>query len=372
MTNLHRLHEAGQSPWLDNLTRELVTGGGLRALIDAGIRGVTANPTILANAITGSTAYDKELRDLTHAGRSVEDAYWDLVITDVTAALDLLRPLHDASGGTDGFVSLELAPALAHDGPGSARAAATLVERIHRPNLLVKIPATAAGIGAIRAATASGLSINVTLIFSPERYAQVIDAYLSGLEALVAAGGDPKDVHSVASFFVSRVDAEVARRFTERRADLPDQLRGTVAIAQAKVAYDMFIRAFTSDRWAPLAALGAHPQRPLWASTSTKDPALPDTLYVDQLIGPSTITTLPEATIDAFNDHGTVRRTIDSDLEAAEATLVAASAAGIDLADIGLSLEDRGVASFGLAFHRVLETLRDRVGSDTKDGAHAA
>jgi transaldolase len=179
-------------------------------------------------------------------------------------------------------------------------------------------------------------------------------------------------VHSVASFFISRVDAEVERRFTERQANLPDHLRGTVAIAQAKVAYDMFTRAFAGDRWAPLAARGAHPQRPLWVSTSTKDPALPDTLYVDQLIGPSTITTLPEATIDAFNDHGTVQRTVDVDLDAAEATLNAAKLAGIDLVDVDLTLEDRGVASFGIAFHRLLETTRDRVGSAATDGAHAA
>jgi transaldolase len=374
LTNIHRLYQhAGQSPWLDNLTRDLVTGDGLARLVEGGIRGVTANPTILGKAITNSTAYDEQLRTLVRSNHTVEEAYWSLVIDDVTAAADILGRVHNESGGNDGFVSLELDPALAYDAPASVHAAARLRARIDRPNVLIKIPATAPGVEAIRAATAAGISINVTLIFSLKRYAEVIDAYLSGLETLAEAGGDPADVHSVASFFVSRVDAEISRRLTDHGVTIPGSLRGKVAIAQAKLAYRQFTRTFTSDRWAPLAAAGARPQKPLWASTSTKDPSLPDTLYVDELIGPDTVTTLPEPTIEAFNEHGTVGRTIDVDLARAEATLDEAAAAGIDLADVGMTLEERGVASFGLAFARVLETMHQRVDAGmTGGGAHAA
>jgi transaldolase len=374
LTNLHRLYQhCGQSPWLDNLTRDLVTGDGLARLVEDGIRGVTANPTIVGNAIANSAAYDEQLRTLVRSNHTVEEAYWSLVIDDVTGAADVLRRIHNESDGNDGFVSLEVDPALAYDGPASVQAAARLRARIDRPNVLIKIPATASGIDAIRAATAAGISINVTLIFSLERYAEVIDAYLSGLETLTAAGGDPADVHGVASFFVSRVDAEVARRLTDHGGTIPGSLRGRVAIAQAKLAYRQFTRTFTSDRWAPLAAAGARPQKPLWASTSTKDPSLPDTLFVDELIGPHTITTLPERTIEAFNDHGTVRRTIDLDLDRAEATLDEAAAAGIQLRDVGMTLEDRGVASFGLALARVLQTMHQRLHAGiTGGGAHAA
>jgi transaldolase len=373
-TNLHRLYRnGGQSPWLDDLTRDLVTGDGLQKLIASGIRGVTANPTILANAIAGSGAYDEPLRALVRAGHTVEDAYWSLVVEDITAAADILRRLHTDSGGDDGFVSLELDPALAYDAPASGRAAQELRDRIGRPNALVKIPATEAGITAIRDATAAGVSVNVTLIFSLERYAQVLDAYLSGLEAFVAVGGDAGQVHSVASFFISRVDAEVERRFSASGTTVPPRLLGRVAIAQARLAYDTFRRSAASERWLALAHAGAHLQKPLWASTSTKNAALPDTLYVDQLIGPDTVTTLPETTIEAFNDHGTVQRTIDLDLDDAHRTLADAGEAGIDLIDVGLTLEDRGVASFGCAFDRVLTTMRGRVDGGTRnDGAHAA
>jgi transaldolase len=363
MTKLHRLHdEHGQSPWLDNLTRDHLRSGHLERLVNRGVRGVTANPTILANAIAGSDAYDDQFTQLVGGGATVEDAYWELVIADVVAALDLLAPLHETSNRGDGFVSLEVAPALAQDAGASAAAAADLHRRIDRPNLLVKIPATSEGIDAIRQATAAGHSINVTLIFSLDRYAQVIDAYLTGLETVAAGGGDLSGVHSVASFFVSRVDTEVDRRLPTT-AD-GHALKGKVAVAQARRAYAIFRDAFHGPRWDALAARGATVQRPLWASTSTKDPTLPDTLYVDQLIGPETVNTLPEPTIDAFEDHGTVTRTIDDDADGAAAILARAADLGVDLADVGSALEDQGVAAFARSYAEVLGRLQARVVAD--------
>ncbi|MCB1003461.1 MAG: transaldolase [Acidimicrobiales bacterium] len=360
MTKLRRLHdEQGQSPWLDNLTRDHLRSGHLERLVNRGVRGVTANPTILANAIAGSDAYDDQFAELVGGGATVEDAYWELVIADVVEALDLLAPLHEASNGGDGFVSLEVAPALAHDADASAAAAADLHQRIDRPNLLVKIPATSEGIDAIRQATSAGNNINVTLIFSLNRYDQVIDAYLTGLETLAASGGDLATVHSVASFFVSRVDTEVDRRLPATATG--HAVKGTVAVAQARRAYAMFRDAFRGPRWDALAARGATVQRPLWASTSTKDPTLPDTLYVDQLIGPDTVNTLPEPTIDAFEDHGTVARTIDESADGAGAILTRAADLGVDLADVGSTLEDQGVAAFTRSFAEVLASLQAKV-----------
>ncbi|MGQ0618060.1 MAG: transaldolase [Acidimicrobiia bacterium] len=363
MTKLHRLHrEQRQSPWLDNLTREHLVSGHLAQLVDRGVRGVTANPTILANAIAGSNAYDDQFAQLLRDGATTEAAYWELVIADVVDALDLFAPLHETSNGNDGFVSLEVAPALANDADASASAAASLHERIDRPNLLVKIPATAAGVEAIRQATASGHSINVTLIFSLDRYAQVIDAYLGGLESLAGRGGDPSTVRSVASFFVSRVDTEVDRRLPASGAG--HALTGKVAVAQARQAYAMFREAFDGARWDALAAQGATVQRPLWASTSTKNPTLPDTLYVDQLIGPDTVNTLPEPTIEAFEDHGTVARTIDEQPQVADAILTRAAELGVDLTDVGDTLEDQGVAAFARSYAEVLGRLHAKASVD--------
>lgn len=360
MTKLRRLHdEQGQSPWLDNLTRDHLRSGHLERLVNRGVRGVTANPTILANAIAGSDAYDDQFAELVGGGATVEDAYWELVIADVVEALDLLAPLHEASNGGDGFVSIEVAPALAHDADASAAAAADLHQRIDRPNLLVKIPATSEGIDAIRRATSAGNNINVTLIFSLDRYDQVIDAYLTGLETFAASGGDLSTIHSVASFFVSRVDTEVDRRLPTT-ADA-QAVKGKVAVAQARRAYAMFRDAFRGPRWDALAARGATVQRPLWASTSTKDPTLPDTLYVDQLIGPDTVNTLPEPTIDAFEDHGTVARTIDENPGAAASVLARAADLGVDLADVGHTLEDQGVAAFDRSYADVLARLQAKV-----------
>jgi len=358
VTKLQRLYDDyGQSPWLDNLTRPDLRDGTLARLVAGGIRGVTANPTIFAKAIQGSAAYDEQFGALIAAGRPVADAYWDLVVEDIARALAVLRPTFDASGGTDGLVSVEVAPELARDTTATIAAARDLHQRIAQPNLLVKIPATPEGVPAIQAMTAEGRSINITLIFSLGRYAEVIEAYLSGLEALADQGSDLAAVHSVASFFVSRVDNEVDRRLDAVGTAEARSLCGRAAVAQAKLAYQLFRERFAGERWARLASLGAQLQRPLWASTSTKNAAYPDTLYVDGLIGPDTVNTLPEATIAAFEDHGRLARTIDTGTDEAAETLRRLDAVGVDMDDVGRTLEAAGVASFHESFAGVLDAL---------------
>jgi transaldolase len=361
MTKLQRLYdEQGQSPWLDNLTRAYLRDGTLDRLVADGIRGVTANPTIFARAIEGSDAYDEQFAALIAQGRPVLDAYWDLVVDDLGGALGVLRPTFDASAGTDGFVSVEVAPELARDTEATIAAARRLHQRIGRPNLLVKVPATGEGVPAVQAMVAEGRSTNVTLVFSLARYAEVVDAYLAGLEALAEAGGDLARVHSVASFFVSRVDTEVDRRLDAIGTGDALALKGQAAVAQAKLAYRLFGDRFAGQRWERLAARGARVQRPLWASTSTKNPAYPDTLYVDGLIGPDTVNTLPEATIAAFEDHGTLARTIDSGVAHAEAVVDRLAGVGVDLDDVGRTLEDHGVAGFHQSFAHVLQALEGK------------
>ena len=367
MTRLHDLHaEQAQSPWLDNLRRSWIDSGELAAWVDRGVRGITSNPSIFQKAMTGSDAYDEPLRDLMAGGASVEDAYWDLVVRDIVDALEVLRPVHEASGGVDGYVSVEVDPSLAADTEGTLAAARDLAERIDRPNLYVKIPATAEGIPAIRRMIAEGRSVNVTLIFSLDRYAEVMEAYLSGLEDRLAAHegapgtDDLSGVSSVASFFISRTDSEVDRRLGALDTPEATALRGRTAVAQGHVAYAMFGEAFSGPRWDALARRGARVQRPLWASTSTKDPTYPDTLYVDTLIGPDTVNTLPDATLEAFEDHGTVARTVDANPEAARATLAAVEAAGVDLGDVARVLEDEGVAAFIASFDDLLASLADK------------
>jgi transaldolase len=361
MTKLHQLHDRhGQSPWLDNLTRVYLRDGMLGRLVADGIRGVTANPTIFARAIEGSDAYDEQFAALMAKGRPVLDAYWDLVVDDIGDALGVLRATFDASAGTDGFVSIEVAPELARDTEATIAAARQLHRRIAEPNLFVKIPATGEGVPAIQAMIAEGRSINITLIFSLARYAEVIDAYLAGLETLAEGGGDLASVHSVASFFVSRVDTEVDRRLDAIGTGDALALSGQAAVAQAKLAYRLFEDRFSGPRWQALAARGARVQRPLWASTSTKNPAYPDTLYVDSLIGPDTVNTLPEATIAAFEDHGTLARTIDSGVDHAEAVMEALAEVGVDMDDVGRTLEDQGVASFHESFTHVLQALESK------------
>jgi transaldolase len=358
-TKLQRLYaEHGQSPWLDNLTRPYLRDGTLARMVADGIRGVTANPTIFAKAIEGSDAYDDQFGSLIAEGRPVLDAYWDLVIDDVVDALGVLRPTFDASEHSDGFVSIEVAPELAHDAETTIAAARELHQRISEPNLFVKIPATREGLPAIRAMIAEGRSINITLIFSLARYAEVIEAYLSGLEAFINNGGDPGGVHSVASFFVSRIDTEVDHRLEALATKEANALLGHAAIAQAKLAYQLFCDRFSGNRWEGLTAHGARLQRPLWASTSTKNPAYPDTRYVDSLIGPDTVNTLPETTIAAFEDHGTLARTIDVGIDEADELFARLSALGIDMDAVGSALEDAGVANFHESFQEVLNALQ--------------
>jgi transaldolase len=378
MTTLARIFDDhGQSLWLDNLTRPYLRDGTLSRLVTAGIRGVTANPTIVARAIESSDAYDEQFQSLLTAGRTVEDAYWELVISDVVQALEILRPTFDQSHGGDGFVSIEVAPRWANDNEATVAAARALHERIREPNLLVKIPATAQGVHAIQTMIGEGRSINVTLVFSLHRYVQVLDAYLSGLEILAQRGGDLSAVHSVASFFVSRVDTEVDRRLEGLATEAALRLRGRTAVAQAKVAYRLFRKTHSGARWERLASKGARVQRPLWASTSTKNPSYPDTLYVDNLIGPDTVNTLPESTLEAFADHGRPRRTIDTGVEDALAVLGAISTAGIDMDDVGQKLEAQGIAAFAASFAHVLGTLESKSAAQsppptpvTPTGAH--
>jgi transaldolase len=358
MARLVELYEVGgQSPWLDNLTRSWITGGELSRWIDRGCRGITSNPTIFQKAMTESDAYDGDLVELTAGGAGTEESYWDLVTSDIVAALEILRPVHDAGDGIDGYVSVEVAPELAHDAAATVNAARTLHERIDAPNLYVKVPATAAGVEAVQALTAEGHSINVTLIFSLERYEEVIEAYLRGLES---HPGDLSGISGVASFFVSRVDTEVDRRLEAVGTPAARALQGKIAVAQAKLAYAIFRRCFAGPRWEALAARGARLQRPLWASTSTKNPAYPDTLYVDNLIGPDTVNTLPEPTLEAFEDHGTVARTIDAGTGRAGEALESLGATGVDLAEVADVLEAEGVAAFAKSYDELLGTLARR------------
>jgi transaldolase len=360
MERLIRLYEEfGQSPWLDNLTRGFLTSGQLAEWRDGGIRGLTSNPTIFQKAISGSSDYDEQFSGIATDAGPILDDYWTLVLSDIEAACEVFDPLYEQSEGGDGFVSVEVDPGLAHDAAGTEAAARDLHERIARRNLMVKIPATAEGIAPIRQMLSEGRNTNITLIFSLERHQEVMDAYLDGLEAYAATdGADLSKVASVASFFVSRVDTEVDRRL--EAIGTPDALalRGKAAIAQAKLAYRQFVKTFAGPRWEALAAQGARVQRPLWASTSTKNPAYPDTMYVDALIGPHTVNTLPDATITSFEDHGTLSRTVDADVDDAEATWRQLAEIGVDLADVSATLEREGVASFQKSFDELLEALQ--------------
>lgn len=362
MARLHDLHAAGQSPWLDNLRRGYLRSGELQAYVDRGIRGITSNPSIFQKAIADSDDYDEQFGELLAAGTSVEDAYWTMVTDDISEALSVLAPVH-ADGGIDGYVSVEVDPGLARDTAGTIASARELHERIDAPNLFVKIPATAEGIPAIEQMISEGRSINVTLIFSVQRYAEVIEAYLRGLERYAEAGHeDLSDVRSVASFFISRVDTEVDNRLDALGTSEAEALKGKAAVAQAQVAYQRFLTEFSGPRWEALAARGAEVQRPLWASTSTKNPAYPETLYVDQLIGPDTVNTMPEATVEAFEARGSVARTVDADPEAAHQALADVAGVGVDLDDVARVLEVEGVAAFEKSFDELLDTLRAKAG----------
>ncbi|CAN5452973.1 transaldolase [soil metagenome] len=362
MSRIKNLYaEQGQSPWLDNLKRSYLTGGTLRALVKSGIRGLTSNPTIFQKAIQGSADYDEQHRELVTAGATVTEQYWALVLADINDALDEFANLYRDSNRSDGFVSVEVEPSLAHDEAGSAAKARELHLQVAKPNLMVKIPGTVEGIGAIQAMIAEGRNINITLIFSLDRYQRVMDAYVDGLEAYAATSKpDLAGVASVASFFISRVDSEVDARLDAIGTPAALALRGKAAVAQGKLAYQAFRRTFSGPRWEALAERGAVVQRPLWASTSTKNPAYPDTLYVDSLIGPDTVNTLPDATIEAFNDHGTLMRTIDDGVAHAEAVWSGLAEVGVDMEDVAAKLERDGVASFTQSFDDLLAALADK------------
>ncbi len=359
MERLIRLNqEFGQSPWLDNLKRSYLTSGKLAELRDAGVRGLTSNPTIFQKAIQGSPDYDEQFGGLASDDNPIIDDYWALVLQDIGGALDVLAPVYEDSNGGDGFVSVEVDPGLAHDGAGTVAGARKLHTVIDRPNLMVKIPGTAEGLGAIEQMIAEGRSINVTLIFSLDRYQEVMHAYLTGLERLAQQPGtDLAPVASVASFFISRVDTEVDKRLDTIGSPEALALRGKAAVAQGKLAYQLFTQTFSGPRWDALTARGARVQRPLWASTSTKNPAYPDTLYVDELIGPDTVNTLPDATIEAFADHGTLARRVDADVDEAEAVWSALADVGVDMDDVAATLESEGVSSFQKSFDELLEAL---------------
>jgi len=375
MTTLHDLYsEQNQSPWLDNLRRSWLKGGDLAAWVDKGVRGLTSNPSIFQKAIAGAADYDEQFAACLDSGMSVEDTFWDLVVSDIEGAVVILRPTYDTSGGTDGFVSVEVAPSLARDTEGTIASARDLHQRIDAPNLFVKIPGTREGLPAIQRMIAEGRSINVTLLFSLSRYGDVIEAHQAGLEELVASGAAPEAVGrvaSVASFFVSRVDVEVDRRLDVLGGDEALALRGRAAVANARRAYGLFLERYSGPRWEALAAAGAQVQRPLWASTSTKNPDYSDTLYVNTLIGPDTVNTLPDATLEAFVDHGTVARTIDTD-EAQEDTdqaLDGLARAGVDLDDVTELLEKEGVEAFEASYDDLLSTLGEKADVLKAEGA---
>jgi transaldolase len=358
MTRLGDLYsQQGQSPWLDNVRRDWIENGEMQRWVEVGVRGVTSNPTIFQKAISGGTAYDQQFGALLADGTSVLDAYWELVVTDIRNTLAILRPVHDESDGLDGFVSIEVSPLLARDTAGTAEAARHLNGLIAEPNLYVKIPGTAEGLPAIAQMISEGCSVNVTLLFSADRYQEVMESYLVGLEQ---RDGDLSSVSSVASFFISRVDSEADRRLDAVGTPEAAAFKGRVAVANAQVAYEAFLQTFQGPRWEALVARGARVQRPLWASTSTKNPTYSPTLYVDTLIGPDTVNTMPENTLGDFEESGTLARTLDADFAGAHAVLDGIAALGVDLADITATLELEGVASFSKSFDDLLATLAEK------------
>lgn len=349
---------AGQSPWLDNLKREYIVNGDFARVLASGIRGLTSNPTIFQKAIQGSALYDEQFKSAINSGMSTEETYWELVVSDIVGALDIFAPLYDSSSGLDGFVSVEVSPALAHDLEGTIAAAQDLCDRIARPNVMIKVPATQTCIPAIEEIISRGINVNVTLIFGLDRYQQVMDAYIRGLQKL--AKSNPAKIHevaSVASFFISRVDSEIDKRLESLGTTDALQLRGKAAIAQAKIAYEMFEKTFSGEVWKILAKQGAQVQRPLWASTSTKNPAYPDTLYVDELIGAHSVNTLPDITMEAFSHHGVIAETITRDVEVAHKVMSDLQQVGVDIGSVANQLESEGVASFQQSFNDLLAVL---------------
>ena len=359
-TPTEKLVAEGVSIWLDDLSRERITTGNLTELISTrNVSGVTTNPTIFQGAIGGGGhAYAEQLGDLARAGASVDDAIFAATTDDVRAAADIFRPVHDATDGVDGRVSIEVSPDLAHDTDATVAQAKELWARVDRPNVHIKIPATKAGLPAITAVLAEGISVNVTLIFSLERYTEVIGAFLSGLEQAKANGHDISTIHSVASFFVSRVDTEVDKRLAAVGTDEATALKSLAGVANARLAYELFEKEFATDRAKALTDAGAHVQRPLWASTGVKDPNLPDTLYVTELVAPGTVNTMPEKTLEATFDHGEIGGdAVTGTYEAAHRVFADLAAVGVDFADVTQVLEDEGVSKFIASWHDLQATV---------------
>ncbi len=355
-TPLQSLSALDQSVWVDFLSRESIRGGHLQELVDDySVVGATSNPSIFQKAMAEGDAYDEQLAELVERGAGVEECFWTLAKQDIQDACDLFRPVWDGGSGRDGYVSLEVDPRLAYDTLETYREAMRLHEEVDRPNLIVKIPATKPGLAAIEDVLAKGRSINVTLIFSLQRYAEVAESYVRGIERLVAEGGDPTKVASVASFFVSRIDTEADRRLQE--AGAPKELQGKLAIANAKLAYEHYKQVFSGPRWEFVAGKGATPQRVLWASTSTKNPDYPDVLYVEELIGPDTVNTMPEETIKAYQDHGRPEPRLERDLDGARRVFEQLRDAGVDYDDVTDTLEREGVEKFSDSFAELLSAL---------------
>ncbi|MFE6407262.1 transaldolase [Streptomyces sp. NPDC057837] len=366
---LKRLSDEGVSIWLDDLSRRRIDSGDLAELVRTkGVVGVTTNPSIFQAAIGSGEGYEEQLADLAVRGVTVDEAVRMMTTADVRAAADVLRPVYEATGGRDGRVSIEVDPRLAHDTAATVAEARQLAWLVDRPNVMIKIPATQAGLPAITEVIGAGISVNVTLIFSLERYREVMDAYLAGLERAQAAGLDLSAVHSVASFFVSRVDAEIDKRLTLLGTDEALALKGRAALANARLAYEAYERVFAGPRWQALAEAGANPQRPLWASTGVKDPAYKDTLYVDGLVAPGTVNTMPEATLNAVADHGDVRGdTVTGGYDRARADLAAVGRLGIAYDEVVRQLEDEGVAKFEVAWQDLLDAVTKSLNSEGVD-----
>ncbi len=375
---LKQIAAFGQSIWCDNIERRMIKNGTFRRMIDEdGLKGVTSNPTIFEKAVTSSSDYDAELRSLGEKGLSPEDIYWKVVIKDIQDTADIFLSVYKETKGEDGFVSIEVNPLLARDTEGTLKQARDLWKRVARPNVMIKIPATAEGLPAIQEAIADGININVTLIFAVARHREVMNAYLAGLEKRFAAGKPVSDIASVASFFVSRVDTEIDKRLEEKIKSAKDDaekrhlrdLLGKAAIANSKIAYEEFEKVFSSPRFEKLKIKGARVQRPLWASTSTKNPAYRDVVYVEELLGPQTVNTLPPATIDAFRDHGKPASRLTEGREEAARAIHELGVSGIDLDEVTRLLEEAGVKSFSDSFHKLIECIQAKevkIGVKTK------
>jgi transaldolase len=357
-TPLQQLNEHGQSVWVDYLSRSFIEDGELAGLVDDGVHGVTSNPTIFQGAIAEGDAYDEQLREVLQSESEPKEIFLALAVRDIQAACDELKRVHDEGSGRDGWVSLEVDPNLAHDTDGTIEEAKRLSALVDRKNLLVKIPATKEGLPAIEETIAAGIPVNVTLIFSLERHRAVAEAYVRGLQRFVEGGGDPGRIASVASFFVSRVDTEGDKRLDEIGGH--DELKGKLAIANARLAYQSYKEIFSGSDWEALEAKGASAQRCLWASTSTKNPDYRDVLYCEELIGAETVNTMPRETIEAFQDHGTVEDTIEKDVDDARKLLDDLKAAGVDYDDVVAVLEKEGVEKFAKSFQELFSDVEDK------------